>query len=372
MVHKAYRYRLYPNKKQRDILARTFGCVRFVYNFFLTMRKQEYQLYYTTVTYNRCSEELTKLKREPDFNWLNDVDSTALQSALDTLNIAFKNMFEGRSGYPKYKSRKEHRDSYTSKNNNNSIAVTDKAVKLPKLGFVRAKVSRPSEGRIINATVSREPSGKYYVSVLCECDDPVPYTGGIAVGLDLGLRDFAVLSDNLEHIPNPEPLAKLLAHLKQEQRALSRKSKGSHRYEVQRIKVAKLHERIRNIRNDFQQKHSTELIRKYSLIGIEDLNVKQLLADGRTDEARRISDSGWAAFDRMLEYKAAWHGRRVVKVNRYYPSSQICHNCGYQHHPVKEKRLPVWSCPGCGAVHQRDENAALNIMSEALRLAGAT
>lgn len=369
MIRKAYRYRLYPNKEQRAVMARIFGCSRFVYNFFLAMRKQEYQLNFATVSYNRCSEELTKLKAEPDYVWLNEVDSTALQSALRNLDTAYQNFFEGRAGYPRFKSRKDHHDSYTSKSNNNSISVTEKSVKLPKLGQVRAKVSRPIEGRILNATVERVPSGKYFVSVICECDDPKPYAGGDPVGIDLGLRDFAVLSDNLEHIPNPEPLDKLLKRLKHEQRVLSRKTSGSKRWNAQRIKVAKLHEQAANIRRDFQQKLSSAIVREYSLIGIEDLDIKQLLEDDRPEDARRISDSAWNSFVLMLEYKSSWYGRKLIKVDRYFPSSQLCYDCGYQHPPVKEKRLPVWTCPKCGAVHQRDENAALNIRNEALRLA---
>ena len=368
MIHKAFRYRIYPNQMQQKILAGNFGCVRFVYNFFLTMRKQEYDLNYANVSYSRCSEELTALKRDPEYQWLQEADATALQSALRDLDDAFRNMFAGRSGYPKYKTKKDHHDSYTSKNNNNSIAVTDKAVKLPKLGLIRSKVSRSIEGRIISASVEHTPSGKYYVSVLCECNAPEKLSGGEAVGMDLGLSDFAVLSDHLTHIPNPEPLAGLLKRLKHEQRLLSRKTKGSHRYEIQRRKVSRLHERIRDFRNDHHQKLSTELVKQYSLIGTEDLNVKQLLADNRSDDARRIADSGWRSFVSMLSYKAEWYGRRHIKVGRYYPSSQICHDCGYQNPDVKEKRLKIWTCPKCGKVHQRDENASLNIRDEALRI----
>ena len=190
--------------------------------------------------------------------------------------------------------------------------------------------------------------------------------------MDLGLRDYAVLSDHLQHIPNPEPLEKLLKQLAHEQRALSRKARGSRRYEKQRIKVAKLHERIRDFRNDFLQKLSTELVRKYGIIGIEDLDVKHLLRDGDTETARRISDAGWNAFVSMLQYKANWYGRTLVKVGRFFPSSQLCHNCGYQHTDVKTKRLVTWTCPKCGEVHQRDENASLNIRDEAIRILAAS
>ncbi|MBR6404698.1 MAG: IS200/IS605 family element transposase accessory protein TnpB [Lachnospiraceae bacterium] len=371
MIQKAFKYRIYPTRAQREVISRIFGCVRFVFNFFLAMRKQEYTLNYATVSYNRCSSELTKLKQESDYAWLNEADSTALQSSLRDLSDAFQNMFEHRSGYPKFKSKRDHYQSYTSKNNNNSIRLTDKAVKLPKLGFVKAKVSRPAEGRILSATVEHTPSGKYYVSVLCECEEPEKLSGGDAVGIDLGLSDFAVLSDGLGHIPNPEPLAKLLKKLKHEQRLLSRKTKGSHRYEVQRLKVARLHERISSFRNDHHQKLSTELVRKYRFIGTEDLDVRQLLSENRSEDSRRISDSGWRSFVSMLSYKAEWYGRTLVKVGRHYPSSQLCHDCGYQYPAVRECRLKVWTCPQCGKIHQRDENAALNIRDEALRIYAA-
>ena len=372
MIHKAFRYRLYPDREQREAVARIFGCVRFVYNFFLAMRKQEYQLNYANVSYNRCSEELTMLKRDPDHLWLNEADSTALQSALRNLDTAFKNMFERHSGYPKFKSKRDHRDSYTTKNNNCSICVTEKAVRLPKLGLVKAKVSRPVEGRILSASVERTPSGKYYVSVLCECDEPEKLSGGDALGIDLGLTDLAVLSDGLRHIPNPEPLAKLLRRLKHKQRVLSRKTKGSRRYEAQRLKVAQLHERGSAFRNDHHQKLSTELIRKYGIIGVEDLDVRHLLSENGSNDARRIADSGWRSFVSMLAYKAEWYGRSLVRVGRYFPSSQICHDCGYQYSAVKEHRLKVWACPRCRRVHQREENACLNIRDEALRILAAT
>ena len=371
MIHKAFRYRLYPNVSQRSVIAGTFGCTRFVYNFFLAMRKQEYQLNYVSVSYNRCSEELTRLKRDPDHSWLNDADSTALQSALRDLDDAFANLYSKRAGYPRFRSKKDHFQSYTSKNNNNSIAVSDRAVKLPKLGLVKARVSRPVQGRILNATVEQMPSGKYYVSVLCECDEPQKLLEGEPVGIDLGLSDFAVLSDGLRHIPNPEPLAKLMKRLKHEQRLLSRKTKGSHRYEIQRRKAARLHERVRDLRNDHHQKLSTEIIRRYSIIGTEDLDVKQLLTDNRHADARRIADSGWSRFVSMLAYKADWYGRGHVRIGRFYRSSQICHDCGHPFPAVKERRLKIWTCPNCGKVHQRDENACLNIRDEALRICAA-
>ena len=368
MIQKACKYRIYPNKAQQLQIKKTCGCVRFVYNFFLNMRKHMYAEYFVTVGYNRCSAELTALKLEPDYQWLNEADSTALQSSLKNLDSAYRKLFSGLGGYPKFKSKRSHTQSYTSKNNGNSIQVFDRHVKLPKLGMVRTKVSRPVNGRILQATVSCTSTGKYFVSVLCECPDPVPYAGGKPVGIDLGLHDFTVLSDGLTHISNPEPLAKQLKSLVHAQRLLSRKTKGSRRYAKQRIRVARLHERIANIRRNFHQQLSTKLIRKYSVIGTEDLDVKQLIHENDTVSARRISDSGWNNFVAMLKYKSMWYGRQHVPIDRYFPSSQLCHVCGYQYPEVATQRLQYWTCPSCGAKHQRDENACLNILNEAMRL----
>ena len=368
MILRAYKYRIYPNKTQQSKIRQACGCARFVYNFFLNMRKHMYAEYSVTVGRNQCSAELTALKREPDYQWLNEADSTALQSAIDNLDAAYRKLFTKTGGYPRFKSKRDHIQSYTSKNNNNTIQLLDKHIKLPKLGMVRTRVSRPAGGRILRATITQTAAGRYFVSVLCECPDPVPYSGGNPVGIDLGLRDFAVLSDGLTHIPNQEPLAKQLKRLAHAQRSLSRKTKGSHRCVKQRIRVARLHEKVANIRKDFHQQLSTELIRKYSIIGTEDLDVKNLLADNDAFSARRISDSGWNSFVSMLEYKSVWYGRQHVRVDRYYPSSQICHDCGYQYPEVAKRRLRYWTCPSCGAKHQRDENACLNIRDEAIRL----
>ena len=366
MIYRAYKYRIYPNRKQQSQIRQICGCCRFVFNFFLSMRKNTYTEELLTVPLVHCYRELTSLKQY--CSWLMDTDSTALQSALKDLDEAYQHFFQGHNRFPRFKSKRNPVQSYTSKNNNNSIRMTERHIRLPKLGSVRTKVSRPVNGRILQATVSCTSTGKYFVSVLCECPDPVPYAGGKPVGIDLGLHDFTVLSDGLTHIPNPEPLAKQLQRLAHAQRLLSRKTKGSRRYAKQRIRVARLHERITNIRKNFHQQLSTKLIRKYSVIGTEDLDVKQLLHDNDTVSARRISDSGWNSFVAMLKYKSMWYGRRHVSVDRYFPSSQLCHVCGYQYPEVATQRLQYWTCPNCGAKHQRDENACLNILNEAMRL----
>lgn len=366
MINKAFKYRIYPNKAQKELFSKTFGCVRFTYNFFLAMRITEYKLNYVTVNYKLCSEQLTKLKADEDYSWLKEVDSTALQSALKNLDSAYKNFFEHRSKFPKFRSKKSGKNSYTSKNNNNSITVGDKYIKLPRIGLVKTKVSRPVMGRILSVTVSKTPTGRYYASVQCEVSESekLPDTGNYT-GIDLGLKNFCTFSDGTV-IENQRVLQKALAQVKSETRSLSRKTIGSRRYNKQKLKLAKLHERIRNIRTDFLQKLSTWIIQTHDVIGLEDLNIKEMLKNHSL--SRHISDAEWRLFSNMLEYKAFWYGRKFQKVGKYFSSSQTCSVCGYKNTNVKDLSVREWECPECRSKHDRDYNAAQNILIESLKL----
>lgn len=366
-MEKAFKYRIYPNKKQKQILAETFGCVRFIYNHYLDKRIKLYKSDKESFGYSKCSQDLTQLKKQEEYEWLRDVDSIALQSSLKNLEAAFKNYFEQPgTGFPKFKSKKCRKQSYTTRSTNGNIAVLDRHIKLPKLGNVRTKVSQPIDGRILSATVSRTPASRYYVSICCtEVEMPAFPGTGKHIGIDVGLESFCVFSDDYQHIENPRYLKKSLKKLASLQKALSRKTKGSARYEKARLRVARKHEEIHNMRMDFLQKLSTDIVRKYDIICIEDLDIKKMLKT--KNRARAISDASWSEFIRMIKYKADWYGKTVVEIDRYYPSSQTCSCCGSVNKAVKSLSVRKWICPTCGAVHDRDENAAINILNEGLR-----
>ena len=368
-INRGYKYRIYPNKAQQAYMSSIFDNCRFVYNYFLAERKETWETKKKSLSYTDTSRLLTILKRDPEYTWLSSCDSMALQESLKDLDRAYQNFFAKRGKYPHFKSKRDHKRSYRTRNQSNCIRIEDKRLILPKVGRVKIKLSRDFEGRILNATVSRSATGKYYVSLCVEEElVPKPNAGG-TVAIDVGISEFYTDS-NGNKVDNPEVLRKYKKKLSREQRRLSRKVKGSKNYEKQRIKVAKVHEKIYSERTDFLHKESTKLVSENQVIGIETLNVKGMIRNHHL--AKSIQDASWNRFLEMLKYKSLEYGCEIVTMPAFYASSQVCSYCGYKNIKVKDLSLRNWACPVCGISHDRDVNAAVNILNKTMMLISTT
>lgn len=358
-VKRAYRFRFYPTPEQEQILARTFGCARFAYNHMLRLRTDAWMQRQERVGYHETSAALTALKKTPEHAWLNEVSSVPVQQALRHLQTAFTNFFAKRAQYPKFK-RKDGPQSaeYTT----SAFKWDGETLKLAKMDAplaIRWSRAIPKAAKVTTVTVSRDASGRYFVSMLC--DDVVAAKPAVAakVGIDLGLTHFAILSTG-EKVAAPNTFRKNEAKLAKLQRRLAKKTKGSNRRTKAKLRVAKLHAKIADSRRDFLHKLSTRLINENQVIAVESLSVSNMQKNRCLSKS--IADASWSEFLRQLEYKAKWYGRELVGIDRWYPSSKRCSDCGYTM-PKMPLNVRQWTCPECGSIHDRDVNAARNVLA---------
>lgn len=375
-AYKTYKYRIYPTKAQAILINKTMGCTRFVFNSLLAEWRNCFVRTKHGLSYANCQAELNKLKQSKDSDWLNEVDGIALDYAVKQLFSAYIGFFRKERPEPCFKRKLSIQQTYHTRNDENSIAIVGKRIKLPIIGLLRKRDKRSlSDVRIISATIIRTASQRYYASILVKTEiDSLPLTGS-SIGIDLGLYSFATLS-NGEKIDNCKFLQLASKKLAKAQKILSRRAQHAKtvgkklvacmNYQKQRCKVAKIYEKITNKRQYFLQKISSEIIKNHDLICVEDLAGKQLMQNHRL--AKSIADAAWHDFVIMLEYKAKWYGKRLIKVCRWLPSTQLCSNCGYRS-GKKELNIRTWKCSACGTMHDRDLNASRNILNAGLKLA---
>jgi transposase, IS605 orfB family len=361
-LNKSFKVRIYPNQEQQILINKTFGCVRYLYNFMLNLKQKLYQNFNLSLSYNNMSKILTELKKHK--LWLCEVDAKALQQCLKDLNAAYINLFNG-AGYPNFKSKRS-KNSYRTVSRI-SLDQDNKMIRIPKIGWIKFKNKTNFNGltKINNITISKTPSGKYFASISAKVDIKAFAKTKKNCGIDLGLKDFCILNDGTK-FENPKFLMRSEKRFRLLQKSLSRKVYGSKNYEKARIKLAKFHEHIANCRKDYLHKISIQLVKEYDIICTETLQVKNMTKNHKL--AKAISDVGWSKFCQQLKYKCLWYDKQFIQINTYFASSQICSNCGYKNSGIKNLDVREWTCPECNKHHDRDINAATNILNQGLNI----
>ena len=361
IIHRTYKFQLLPNKEQEILLNKHFGCVRYIYNYFLNERKEQYQANKKSDNYYAQAKTLTELKKKEDTIWLKEINSQTLQFALRSLDTAYVNFFRGNTQFPQFKSKRK-KNTFTVPQ---FTKVIDSRIYMPKFkGGIKVNIHRKIKGKVGKFTISKTPTGKYFISILTEQEYQPSKKTGKSVGIDLGLKNFTITSDGIKY-KNNRYTKKYERQLKKAQQHLSRKQKGSNMFEKQRRKVTLIYEKISNTRVNNLHKISHQLVSDYDVICLEDLNIKGMIKNHKL--AKHIADASWGTFVRFVEYKANWNNKSVIKINRFYPSSKTCNVCGYINQDLNLS-IRNWTCPKCFTELDRDENASINILKEGLKI----
>jgi putative transposase len=359
MIHQSYKFRCYPNKEQEQYLAKIFGSTRFVYNHFLIIKRDTYKDTKVNLHHNELSRQLTQLKNTPEYVWLKEIPSTSLTCSLLALDRSYNNFFKKLSGYPKLKNKYSKKSARFQ-----GVVCKSGTIKLPKLGAIKTTFHRDVIGTPKTATISKNKAGEYFISFMTEQDNELLPMTGKMIGIDVGLKSFYVDPDN-NSVDNPRYLRKKAKALKRSQRSLAKSKIGSNRREKKRIKLAKLHQKIANRRSDFLHKQSIQLVRDNDVIAVEQLQIKNMMKNHKL--AGSIADASWSTFISQLEYKSNWYGKTFIKVSPKY-TSRDCSSCGHRHESKMDLSIREWTCTNCGTTHNRDQNAAINILNRGLDL----